>query len=57
MNTKSQGGTVSTPRDGEDQTAYNEVESFLRALESYPERFANDPKLSFEQYFVRVAGQ
>jgi hypothetical protein len=55
MTTKSQDGKVSTPRDGEDQTARNELESYLRALQSYPERFANDPKLSFEQYFVRVA--
>jgi hypothetical protein len=55
MTMKSQDGKVSTARDGEDKPAHNEVESYLRALQSYPERFANDPKLSFEQYFVRVA--
>jgi hypothetical protein len=57
MTMKSQDGKVSTARHGEDQTAHSEVESYLRALQSYPERFANDPKLSFEQYFVRVAEQ
>jgi len=55
MTTKSQYAAVSTSTDGEDQKAREEVESFLRALQSYPERFANEPKLSFEQHFVQIA--
>jgi hypothetical protein len=31
-----------------------EIESFLQALNSYPDRFANDPRLSFEQHLGRV---
>ena len=32
------------------QQARSEMRSFLQALDSYPERFANDPRVSFEQY-------
>jgi len=34
-------------REGE---VHREIESFLRALSSYPDRFARDPYLSFEQH-------
>ena len=27
-----------------------EMESFLQALESYPQRFASDPHITFEEY-------
>jgi hypothetical protein len=27
-----------------------EIEAFLRALESYPDRFASDPTVTFEQH-------
>lgn len=30
--------------------ALEELESFLRAVDSYPERFARDPEVSFEQH-------
>lgn len=31
-----------------------EIDNFLLALYSYPERFADDPYLSFEQYFCSI---
>lgn len=33
-----------------------EIEDFLRALHSYPDRFADDPCLSFEQHLFSVLG-
>jgi hypothetical protein len=35
------------------------MESFLRALSSYPDRFARDPYLSFERHLFSIvaAGQ
>lgn len=38
----------------EDQVQ-QEIENFLRALSSYPDRFACDPALSFEQHLFRIA--
>lgn len=32
-----------------------EIESFLEALASYPERFATDPDLTFEQHRTSLA--
>ena len=32
-----------------------EIKIFLSALGSYPERFARDPRVSFEQHFFRIA--
>ena len=32
-----------------------EIETFLTALSSYPDRFAHDPYLSFEQYLYSIA--
>ncbi|HEV8046371.1 MAG TPA: hypothetical protein VGP35_01485 [Terriglobales bacterium] len=31
-----------------------EIDSFLKALYSYPERFANQPDLSFQQYLLSI---
>jgi len=33
-----------------DELVRVEMESFLRALESYPQRFASDPNITFEEY-------
>jgi hypothetical protein len=33
-----------------------EIEDFLRALNSYPDKFAHDPQLSFEQHLLSIAG-
>lgn len=32
------------------EQARREIQSFLKALNSYPERFAKDPDVTFEQY-------
>lgn len=32
-----------------------EIENFLHALSSYPDRFARDPYLSFEQHLFSIA--
>ena len=41
------------------QEVQQEIENYLLALSSYPERFANDPYVSFEQhlYNMMAAGQ
>ena len=31
-----------------------EIDGFLRALRSYPESFAHNPRLSFEQHLFRI---
>lgn len=31
-----------------------EIDSFLRALYSYPDRFAHQPDLSFQQYLLSI---
>lgn len=33
-----------------------EIDNFLRALSSYPDRFAREPHLSFEQHLFRISG-
>jgi hypothetical protein len=40
------------------QEVQQEIENYLLALSSYPERFANDPYVSFEQhlYSMMAAG-
>lgn len=50
---KSVGGDK--PESERERQARVEVETFLKALNSYPESFAHDPCLSFEQHFVAVA--
>jgi hypothetical protein len=40
-----------------DSQARQEIENFLKALNSYPESFEHDPCLTFEQHFVAVAGR
>jgi hypothetical protein len=32
-----------------------EIETFLKALDSYPDRFAREPHLSFEQHLFSIA--
>jgi hypothetical protein len=36
------------------QDAQREIDSFLRALRSYPDRFAREPYLSFEQHLSSI---
>lgn len=48
-----------TPRIAQvrDEEAQREVQSFLQALRTYPDCFAQEPQLSFQQHFFRVAAQ
>jgi len=40
---------------GRETEVRREMENFLRALSSYPDRFARDPYLSFEQHLFSIA--
>lgn len=37
-----------------DQQVRQEIEAFLQALSSYPDRFAREPYLSFEQHLFSI---
>ena len=37
--------------------AEQEIENFLKAVNSYPERFAQDPQLSFEDHLFTITAQ
>lgn len=39
----------------DDVDARQQVDAFLRAMVSYPERFAHEPEVSFEQHLFSVA--
>ena len=45
------------PTAGRDEEVQREIQNFLQALRTYPERFAQEPHLSFEQHFCRVAAE
>lgn len=52
MKTKKYHGTdVQHPQGTAQQ---QEIDSFLKALYSYPDRFANQPDLSFQQYLLSM---
>lgn len=52
MKTKKYHGTdVQHPKETSQQ---QEIDSFLKALYSYPDRFANQPDLSFQQYLLSM---
>jgi len=40
-----------------DQESQREILNFLHALRTYPDRFAQEPQLSFEQHFFQVAAE
>ena len=37
--------------------AEQEIQNFLKAMHSYPERFAQDPELSFEDHLFMITAQ
>jgi hypothetical protein len=37
------------------QQVQHEIQAFLKAIHSYPDRFARNPYLSFEQHFFSIA--
>jgi hypothetical protein len=42
---------------GREREVQREIENFLRALSSYPDRFARDPRLSFERHLFSLAAR
>lgn len=44
--------TVQHPKEMLQQQ--HEIDSFLKALYSYPDRFAHQPDLSFQQYLLSI---
>jgi hypothetical protein len=45
---------VAFTEDTREAGVRREIDNFLLALHSYPERFANDPCLSFEDYLYSI---
>jgi hypothetical protein len=55
MKTKKQHATDSLVSDAErEREVRREIEGFLRAVSSYPDRFAREPYLSFRQHLSRI---
>lgn len=52
---KSKGARSSVSSVSENKIVQAEMQSFLEALASYPERFATDPELTFEQHRTSLA--
>jgi hypothetical protein len=55
MKTKKQDATalrVSEP--AREREVQREIDSFLRAINSYPDRFAREPYLSFQQHLCSI---
>lgn len=46
--------TAGFGRETREADVRREIDNFLLALNSYPERFANDPCLSFEEYLYSI---
>jgi len=47
--------TVGVSDADREREVQQEIENFLRALNSYPDRVAHEPYLSFEQHLFRIA--
>lgn len=41
----------------QDRDVQKEIDLFLAALSSYPDRFAKDPDLSFERYLFGITSE
>ena len=46
--------TLGLTDDTREREVQREIDKFLLALQSYPQRFADDPALSFEEYLYSV---
>jgi hypothetical protein len=56
MKTNSSEASTTGARDHARQRGVQrEIDRFLRALSSYPDRFAREPHLSFQQHFSSIA--
>ncbi|MGD0512390.1 MAG: hypothetical protein ABSA29_03755 [Terriglobales bacterium] len=55
MKIKKQYATDSVATDAErGREVQSEIDSFLRAVQSYPDRFAREPYLSFQQHLSSI---
>jgi len=55
MKTKKHHATdVYVAKSTREHEAQQEIDSFLRALHSYPDRFAREPYLSFQQHLSSI---
>ena len=48
---------ASFPDAARDREVRREIENFLHALSSYPDRFARDPYVSFEEHLFIVTAE
>jgi hypothetical protein len=53
-NSKRRPSTSGLGRAAREHNAQDEIKSFLSALVSYPERFAQEPDLSFEKHLFQL---
>jgi hypothetical protein len=52
---RTQGSSLLPKPDGlRNDSTQREVQNFLQALRTYPDRFAREPQLSFEQHFFEI---
>ena len=54
MKTKGHQVTDLGVADARERETQQEIDSFLRALSSYPDRFAREPYLSFQQHLSNI---
>lgn len=54
MKSRKQRPMVGLSDAARDQEVQQEIDAFLQALSSYPDRFAREPYLSFEQYLCSI---
>jgi hypothetical protein len=54
MKTKKHHATDLGVADPREHEAQREIDSFLRAVSSYPDRFAREPYLSFQQHLSSI---
>ena len=50
MKTKKSRQRVHIPENSREHDVHQEIDTFLQALSSYPDRFAREPYLSFQQH-------
>jgi hypothetical protein len=54
MKTKTHHATHSGVAETREHEVQREIDSFLRAVSSYPDRFAREPYLSFQQHLSSI---
>jgi hypothetical protein len=54
MKTKKSRQRLHAPGTSQEHNVHQEIDNFLRALSSYPDRFAREPDLSFQQHLSSI---